>query len=181
MVFHSLDFLSEFLCPFESWSNPMFDQDLNKFKTWKWKGKPGSFLVTPKWSFWEGFWNLHVWNPKRLLFVLGFIRQSVGLGGRYMIFLVWICLDLVYQLECLLCDIRRLCALVFIFFIFFEFLCPFESWSNPRFDQDLNKFKTWKWKGKPGSFLVTPKWSFWEVFEIPMFETQNHFFSCLTS
>jgi hypothetical protein len=31
------------------------------------------------------------------------------------------------------------------FFYFFEFLCPFESWSNPRFDQDLNKLKTWKW------------------------------------
>ena len=112
-----------------------------------------------------GFWNFHLWNPKPLLFMLDFIRQCLGLGGRYMIFLVWICLDLVYQLECLLYDIRRLCALVFYFFwFFFEFLCPFESWSNPRFDQDLNKFKTWKWKSKPGSFLVTPKWSFWEVY-----------------
>jgi hypothetical protein len=32
----------------------------------------------------------------------------------------------------------------FFFFDFFEFLGPFESWSNPRFDQDLNKFKTCK-------------------------------------
>ena len=62
-----------------------------------------------------------------------------------------------------------------------QFLYPFESWSNPKFDQDLNKFKTWKWKGMHGSFLVTIKWSFWEVFEISMFETQNHFSSCLTS
>ncbi len=147
------------------------------------KGKPRSCLVTLKWSFrnW-GFWNFHVWNPKRLLVVLDFIRQSLGLRGRYMIFLVWICLDLVYQLECLLYDIRRLCALVFHFFWFiFKFLCLFESWSNPKFDQDLNKFKTWKWKGKPGSFLVTLKWSFWKVLEIFMFETQNNFSSRLTS
>jgi hypothetical protein len=27
----------------------------------------------------------------------------------------------------------------FIFSFFPDFLCPFESWSNPRFDQDLNK------------------------------------------
>ena len=39
-------------------------------------------------------------------------------------------------------------------FIGFEFLCPFESWANPRFDQDLSKFKTHEnEKGKPGSFL----------------------------
>jgi hypothetical protein len=32
---------------------------------------------------------------------------------------------------------------VFHFSIFFEFYAHiFESWSNPRFDQDLNKFKT---------------------------------------
>ena len=31
------------------------------------------------------------------------------------------CLDLVYQLECLLYDIIILCALVFIFLIFSEF------------------------------------------------------------
>ena len=104
-----------------------------------------------------GFWNFHVWNPKILLFMLDFIRQSLGLGGRYMIFLVWICLDLVYQLECLLYDIRWLCALVFHFFDFFEVLCPFESWSNPRFDQDLNIFNTWKCKGKPESFLSHSK------------------------
>jgi hypothetical protein len=41
--------------------------------------------------------------------------------------------------------------------------------------------KTWKWKRKSGSFLVTLKWSFWVVFEISMFKTQNHFSSCLTS
>ena len=127
MVFHSLDFLSEFLCPFESWSNPRFDQDLNKFKTWKWKGKHRSFLVALKWSWiLGGFWNFHVWNPKPLLFMLDFIRRSLGsIGGRYMICLVWICLDLVYQLECLLYDIRGLCALVFHFLIFMPI---WESW-----------------------------------------------------
>ena len=70
-----------------------------------------------------------------------------------MICLVWIYLDLVYQLECLRSDIRRLCA--FVFYFIFIFLCPFVSWSNPRFDQDLNKFKTWKWKGKHVSFLIS--------------------------
>jgi hypothetical protein len=51
--------------------------------------------------------------------------------------------DLVYHLECLLYDIRRRRAFVFLFFFdFFEFLCPFESWSNHRFDHDLNMFKT---------------------------------------
>ena len=108
--------------------------------------------------------NFHGWLHKTEFRVRG-----------YMICLVWICLDLVYELEWLLYDIRRLCALVFDFF---EILCPFESWSNPRFDQDLNKFKTWKWKGKPGSFLVTLKWSFWDVLEISMFETQNDISSC---
>ena len=155
MVFHFFDFFFEFLCPFESWSNPRFDKDLNKFETWKWKSKLGSFLVTTKWSFWVGFWNFHVWNPKPLLlFMLDFIRQRLGLGGRYMIFLVWICLDFVDQLECLVYYIRRLCGFFLIFLILFDFLWPFESWSNPRFDQDLNKFKTWKWKSKHGSFLV---------------------------
>jgi hypothetical protein len=120
--------------------------------------------------------NFNVWNPKRLPFMLDFIRST---GGRYMICLVWIYLDLVYQLDCLRYDIRRLCDLVFHFSDFFEFCAhPFVSSSNPRFDQDnLNKFKTWKCKGKHVSFLVTLKWSFWEVFEISMFETQNHFSS----
>jgi hypothetical protein len=125
-------------------------------------------------------WNFHVWNPKRLLFMLDFIRST---GGRYMICLVWIYLDLVYQLDCLRYDIRRLCDLVFHFSDFFEHCAhPFVSSWNPRFDQaNLNKFKTWKWKGKHVTFSVTLKWSFWEVFEISMFETQNHFSSCLTS
>ena len=55
--------------------------DLNKFKTWKWKGKHRSFLVALKWSWiLGGFWNFHVWNPKPLLFMLDFIRHSLGLG-----------------------------------------------------------------------------------------------------
>ena len=132
-----------------------------------------------------GFWNFHVSNPKphfSASCLTSYIIKTKFRVRGYMICLVWICLDLVYQLECLLYDIRKLCALVFLFSDFFlEFWCTFESWSNPRFDQDLNKFKTWKWKGKAGSFLVTLKWSFWEVFEISMFETKNHFSSCLTS
>jgi hypothetical protein len=30
----------------------------------------------------------------------------------------------------------------YVFSFFLNLLCPFESWSNPRFDQDLNQFKT---------------------------------------
>ena len=144
-----------FLCPFESCSNPRFDQEVNKFKTWIWKSKHVSFLVTPKWSSWEGFWNFHVWNQKPLLFMHVWLHKTeFRVRGRYMIFLVWICVDLVYQLNWML-TIWHKKTLVFKFF--FEFLCPFESWSNPRFDQDLNKFKSWIWKIKHLSFLVTPK------------------------
>ena len=39
--------------------------------------------------------------------------------GRYMIFLVWICLDFVYQLECLLYGIYKKLGYVLWFFIFF--------------------------------------------------------------
>ena len=45
---------------------------------------------------------------------------------------------------------------------------------KPKFDKHLNKFQTWKWQTKPGSFLVTPKWRFCDVFESLKFNTQNH-------
>ena len=60
------------------------------------------------------------------------------------------------------------------FLIFFEFCMLISNLVKPNFDQHLNKFQTWKWKTKPGSFLVTPKWSFCEVFESFKFNTQNH-------
>ena len=45
-------------------------------------------------------------------------------------------LYLVYQLELLVCDKLRTCALVFYFFDFFlNFFCSFQIWSNPKFDQ----------------------------------------------
>ena len=51
--------------------------------------------------------------------MLDFIRQSLGLGVD-----------------------------IYIFLFFFEFYAHiFESWSNPRFDQDLNKFKHKNEKG----------------------------------
>ena len=157
MVFIFSDFFS-ILMPIWILSNPRFDDqdNLNKFKTWKWKGKHVSFLVTlnsgfaqfyrsrvqknpttgfeqhdsnprifstsSKWPqaiglassavFCEnvctmcaitcmsfkfepnlnkfeifekgllgGFWNFHVWNPKPLLFMLDFIRRSLGVRG----------------------------------------------------------------------------------------------------
>ena len=122
------------LCPFESWSNPRFDHDLNKFKTWIWKIKHISFLFTPKWSSWEGFWNFHVWNQKPLLFMHAWLHKSeFSVRGRYIHdFLVWICLDLVYQLEFLLYIWHKnAMSFVFSFFWFFpEILCPFESFGQ---------------------------------------------------
>ena len=148
----------------------------------KMKREACNLLSHSKMKFLGGFWNFHVWNPKPLLFMLDFIRQSLGLGGIDTWF-VWFeyVQTLFINLNMLtIWHKKTICALVFDFLFFSECLCPFESWSNPRFDQDLNKYRTWKWKWKPVSFLVTLKWSFWEVFEISMFETQNHLSSCLT-
>ena len=109
--FFILLFFFEFLCPFESWSNPMFDHDLYKFKTWIWKIKHVSFVVTPKWSsILRRFLKFPCLKPKNhvLLFMLDFISQRLGLVVAWCInFLVWICLDIVYQnlIECLLDDI----------------------------------------------------------------------------
>ena len=66
---------------------------------------------------------------------------------------------------------------IYIFLMFYEYLMHIWISVKPRFDQHLNKFETWKWKTKPGSFLVTPKWSFCEVLENFMFQIQNHFSS----
>ena len=66
--------------------------------------------------------------------MLDFIYKTQFRVRGYMTCLICMYLDLVYELECLLYDIRRLCAL---FLFYFFILCPFEYWSNPRFDQDL--------------------------------------------
>ena len=133
-VFSFFWLFSEFLCPFESFGQILarFDQDLNMFKTWKWKGNHGSFLVTLKWSFWDVLkfpclkpktTSLHDWHHK----------TEFRVRGRYIHdFLVWICLDLVYQLECLLYIWHKnAMSFVFSFFWFFpEILCPFESFGQ---------------------------------------------------
>jgi hypothetical protein len=116
----------------------------------------------------EGFWNFHVWNTKPLLFMLDFIRQSLGsLGGRYMICLVWLYLDLVYQLECLLYMWHE--NTMFFGFHFFWFFLNFDAHLN--LCQILGLTKIWTslkheyiWKGKHVCFLVTPKWSSWKGF-----------------
>ena len=106
--------------------------------------------------------SLHAWLHKTKFRVRGLIHDSCGLNmSRHACLSTWM-LTIWHK--------KTIRALVFHFFDFFEFLCPFESWSNPRFDPYLNKLKTWKWKGNLGSFLVTLKLSFWEVFEISMFE-----------
>ena len=129
-----------------------------------------------------GFLNFHVRNQKPHIFMLDFMKQSLGLGvDTCLIFLVWICLDLVYQLNWLTIWHKKTICFGFSFSWFFSILMPIWILSNPRFDQDnLNKLKTWIWKGEHVSFLVTLKCSFREVFEISMFETQNHISSCLT-
>ena len=111
--------------------------------------------------------------------MLIWMRRSLRLGdmSQDALIFVWMYVDLVYQLESLVYDIIRLCALVFIFLIFFEFFMLISNLVKPKFDQHLNKFETWKWKTKPVSFLVTPKWSFGEVLENFMFQIQNHFSS----
>ena len=50
-------------------------------------------------------------------------------------------LDLVYQLELLVYDKVRTCALVFHFLIFFEFFMLILKSVKPKFDQHLNKFE----------------------------------------
>ena len=126
------------------------------------KMKKGSLyillLVTLKWKLLGCSWNFHVWNPKRPLFMLHFIRSTeFRVRGRYMICMVWICPNLV-NLSTWMLTIwhKKTMCFGFSFFYFFEFYTHiFESLWNPSFDQDLNKFRTWKWKGKLGSFLVT--------------------------
>jgi len=182
LVFNFSDFFNFLRIWIISWSNPRFHQDLDKFNTWKWVSKHGSFLVTLKWSFWDVLEISMFETQNHFSSWLTSIRSTdqFRVRGRYIHdFLVWICLDLVYQLECLLYIWHKnaMCfGFSFSFWIFSKFLGPFESWSNPWFDQDLNKFKTWKWKGKSVSFVVTLKWrSFWDVLVISMFETENEF------
>jgi len=120
---------------------------LNKFKTWKWNGKHESFLTHSKMKVLENF-MFETQNPSSL-HMFDFIRQSLArVRGRYdiyMIFLLWICLeiDLVYQLECLLYDIRsRLYIYVLWFFIFFWIFLNFYSHLNLGQILGLTKVKT---------------------------------------
>ena len=111
----------------------------------------------------------------------GFPRFHVGKVGPYTAevrnhyqvhaLFGWMYLYFLYQLKWLVYDIRRLCVQSLHFFwCFFNILWIFEFGSNRRVDQHLNKFKTWKWKTKPGSFLFTTKWSFGEVSQDFMLE-----------
>ena len=119
LVFIFFDFFWIFM-PIWSWSNPRLNQYLNKFKTWKWKGKPVSFLIShSKMKLLGRFLKFPCLKPKTTSLRAWLHKTKFRVRGRYMIFLVWICLDLVYQLECLLYDIRRLYALVFHFFLKF--------------------------------------------------------------
>ena len=96
-----------------------FDQDLNKFQTWKWKTKHGSFLVTPKWSSGEVFETFHVPTLNHFTFTLDFIVQCSMLPHSMHGFFVRMYVDLVYPLQSLVYHIRWLCPQVFHFFDFF--------------------------------------------------------------
>ena len=113
----------QYWCPFESCQILGLTNIQNKFKTWKWKGKHVSFLVTLKWSFLDVL-EISIFETKND-FSLHARLHKIDRGYRYMICLVWIYLDLVYQLEFIRYDIWRLCALIcFHFSDFFWILCP---------------------------------------------------------
>ena len=120
-----------FISSFQSWSNLRFDHDLNKFKTWKWKTKPGSFLLTPKWSYYQSFVPFHDSKFKPFSWILDFIRQSWRYHIPYMVIFVSCYLHLVYHFIWLVYDIRRLCEMVSHFYDFFlNFISSFQIWSN---------------------------------------------------
>ena len=106
---------------------PKFDQYLNKFKTWKWKNKPGSFLVTPKWSFGEFLENFMLQIQNHISSHMRVHSLRFEISHDIQAYFVWMYLDLVYQLELLVYDKLRTCALVFHFFdIFWIFYDYFE-------------------------------------------------------
>ena len=128
--FHFLIFF-EFFMLILKLVKPKFDQHLNKFKTWKWKTKLGSFLVTQKWSFGEFLENFMLQIQNHFSSTLDFIVWILRYHTWYMHFSFWIYVDLVYQLELLVYDIVRPCAQVFHFFLcFLNFLCLFGNRSN---------------------------------------------------
>ena len=148
---------------FQIWSKSQFDQHLNKFYTPNWKSKPGSFLVTPKWTFGEVLKDFILQITNHLSSHMRVHSLRCLISHHIAIYFVWMYLDLVYQLELLVYDKLRTCALVFHFFDFFEYFVIISNLVKAKFDQHLNKFYTPNWKSKPGSFLVTPKWTFGEV------------------
>ena len=119
--------------PIWSWSNPRLNQYLNKFKTWKWKGKPVSFLIShSKMKLLGRFLKFPCLKSKTTSLLAWLHKTKFRARGRNMIFLVWICLDLVYELECLR-TIWHKKAICFGFSFFWNFMPIFESWSNPRY------------------------------------------------
>ena len=102
------------------WSNPRFNQDLNKFQAWKWKRKPRSFLISHS-KIYEAFGtylkfpclkpktnSLHDWLHK----------TEFRVRGRYMI-CVW-----VEYVQTLFINLNMLMCFGFLFFWFFWILCP---------------------------------------------------------
>ena len=86
------------------------------------------------------------------------------------------CLNHPIFMESLVYDIRTLCEQVLHFSDFFELYILISNLVKLRFDQDLNKFKAWKWKTKPGTFLFTPKWTYFQSF-VPFHDSKFKPFS----
>ena len=102
-----------------------FDQHLNKFYTPNWKSKPGSFLVTPKWTFGEFLKDFILQITNHLSSHMRVHSLRCLISHHIAIYFVWMYLDLVYQLELLVYDKLRTCALVFHFFDLFWIFCDY--------------------------------------------------------
>ena len=132
---------------------PNFDQDLNKFQTWKWKTKPRS-LVTPKWSSGEVFETFHVPTLNHFSFTPDFIVQCSIKPHSMHGFLACMYVDLVYQIQSLVYHIRRLCAQVSHFLDFFNSMCSFWTPVKPNFDQDFTS-----WRHENDNLRLDPSYS----------------------
>ena len=68
---------------------------------------------------------------------------------------------------------KNMCTGFPFFWFFFEYFVIISNLVKAKFDQHLNKFYTPNWKSKPGSFLVTPKWTFGEVLKDFILKSQT--------
>ena len=118
------------------------NQHLNKFYTPKWKTKTRSFLVTPKGRFGEVLENFMLQISNHPSQTIEFIVWDVWFHVILKHFLFNLYVDLVYQLEMLLHDKIRPCALEYhvflLFWISFEYFKIGRSQTKSAFPQVLH-------------------------------------------